>query len=147
VAAAEIDSRSETGLDLKAMQDPEMVRSILNDGTEPPALEHNPADTLEEHADAQRERVQVPVSEAGAAAAGNHIDEADRPDAGADLEEGESGLYVPTKAEVLARINAAKNGEQLDLARSLVAQLADATDQAECNAAATKRFKAIGKGE
>lgn len=150
VAAAEIDNRGETGLDLKSMSDPDMVRAIMNDGAEPPALENNPSETLDFQDSQSAERVQVPVSEAGAAAAANkgqqHIDEADRPDAGID-EDGVIAQPAPTKDQVLAKINAAKNGEQLDLARSLIGQMHDAAEQAECNAAATKRFKALAKGE
>lgn len=62
----------------------------------------------------------------------------DNPEAGADP--------VP-KAEVLRRISAAKTGEDLEAARALIPQLPDAMEQAECNAAATKRFAAIGKGD
>lgn len=65
------------------------------------------------------------------------IDQADRPDAGSDQH--------LTKTLILSLIETATTTEALDAARAQIAQLQDATEQAECNAAATKRFKAIDK--
>ncbi len=45
IAAASIDDKSEI-LDLKQMADPDAVKSMLQDGAEPPALDHNPSETF-----------------------------------------------------------------------------------------------------
>lgn len=98
MAAGAIDSSSDIGrLDLKTMVDPDAVRAVMNGEGDVPQLEHDPVETIDDDGViGQRQGVQVPVSEAGAAAAGNHdqaqgqgqqhqvIDPADRPDAGAD---------------------------------------------------------------
>ena len=85
LAAGQIDSSSDIArLDLKSMVDPAAVKAVMSGEDDVPQLEHQPGDYLEETADQQRERVQVPVSEDGAAAAHNRIDPADLPDAGSD---------------------------------------------------------------
>lgn len=46
-SAAEIDSRADAGvLDLSAMTDPDLVRAVVSDEAEAPALEHSEAETL-----------------------------------------------------------------------------------------------------
>lgn len=46
--AAELDNRGDAGqVDLRAMTDPDMVRAVMADEAEPPALEHQPAEQLE----------------------------------------------------------------------------------------------------
>ena len=66
----------------------------------------------------------------------------DVPDVGADPE-----LPPKTFAEVAAAINKAKTPEAFDLARSLIAQVADEQQRAELNAKATKRYSEIAGGE
>jgi recombination protein RecT len=90
IAASEIDSQGEMGrLNLKQMADPDALRAVVEGDLDAPALEHDPADTLDFPATQdERETVQVPVGAAGAAAAANKsappaIDPADRPDTGA----------------------------------------------------------------
>lgn len=46
-AAAVLDSSADAGIvDMSAMTDPDVVRSVIDDGTEPPALEHQAPDEL-----------------------------------------------------------------------------------------------------
>jgi phage RecT family recombinase len=54
LAAAELDSRADSrGVDMRAMADPDLVRTVVGDGVEPPAIEHNPSGTLEDLVGAQ----------------------------------------------------------------------------------------------
>lgn len=97
IAASGIDDAGEVGrLNLKALSDPEVVKAVIGGEEEPPAVEYSPGEILEQAVDS--DRVVVPVSEAGAAAAANKedaadagmpaplppIDPADRPDTGTD---------------------------------------------------------------
>lgn len=69
------------------------------------------------------------------------IEPADRPDAGDDQ-------MPPLEfGEVKRQIEAAKTGEDLDAARALIPRVPDAVEQAQLNAAASKRFTAIKDGE
>lgn len=61
------------------------------------------------------------------------IEHADNPETGTDL----------TKHLILSLIEKADTTEALEAARANIAQLADAADQAECNAAVEKRAKAL----
>lgn len=61
LAAADIDTRGDAAtLDLKTMADPDMVRSVVGEGMEAPALEHHEAEPLEmSHETFSRERETV----------------------------------------------------------------------------------------
>ncbi len=63
----------------------------------------------------------------------------DNPAAGA-------ALPAPTMAEVDKALKAAKTGEQLEAARALIPRVEDAMEQAQLNAAATKRYSEIAEG-
>jgi hypothetical protein len=62
-------------------------------------------------------------------------------------ETGAEPLTPRSFAEVQKAIEAAKTGEELDAARALIPHVEDAEHQAKLNAAASKRFAAISKGE
>lgn len=66
-AAAELDTRSDEGvLDLKSLTDPDLVRAVVADEEAPPALEHQPGETLqggEAFGATQRQREQVTAAE------------------------------------------------------------------------------------
>lgn len=60
MAAAEIDNTGDASvLDLRSMADPDVARSVIDEGAEPPAIEHQPAETMDfgGREDAERERV------------------------------------------------------------------------------------------
>ena len=73
------------------------------------------------------------------------IDPDDVPDVGADAPPFDEA--PKTFAEVAAAINKAKTPEAFDLARSLIAQVADEQQRAELNAKATRRYSEIAGGE
>lgn len=54
-SAAEIDNASDgLTIDMAAMADPDVARSVVEDGYEPPAIEHEPGETLEQTANFQQ---------------------------------------------------------------------------------------------
>lgn len=60
VAAADIDNRADVAgntIDMRAMTDPDAVRSVIGDGMAPPAIEHQPAETFDFPAPDRREPV------------------------------------------------------------------------------------------
>ena len=67
MAAAEIDNTGAASvLDLRAMTDPDVARAVVDEGAEPPAIEHQPGETMEFGGeDPERER--VPRSQSPAA--------------------------------------------------------------------------------
>jgi len=62
-SAAEIDSASEGNIiDMAAMADPEVAKSVVEDGYEPPAIEQQESENLEFPANFQREADPIPAS-------------------------------------------------------------------------------------
>jgi recombination protein RecT len=67
VAAADIDNRSDVSgntIDMRAMVDPDAVRSVIGDGMSPPAIEHQPAETFDFPVHERREPVAVEQTQA-----------------------------------------------------------------------------------
>jgi recombination protein RecT len=67
VAAADIDNRSDVSgntIDMRAMVDPDAVRSVIGDGMSPPAIEHQPAETFDFPVQERREPVAVEQAQA-----------------------------------------------------------------------------------
>ncbi|HET8744629.1 MAG TPA: recombinase RecT [Ramlibacter sp.] len=123
MAAAELDSRSDVAaLDLKTLVDPDAVRAVVGGEMDPPALEHNPSETLElgeiEHEHQHGERVQVPVSEAGADAARNRAEQEadafDGPPAGHPAAQEEREEAQATRAPAPARSQRQQAGKGAD---------------------------------
>lgn len=82
MAAAEIDNTGDTSvLDLRAMTDPDVARAVVEEGAEPPALQHQPAETIDFGAPDDQGEV-VPRGQAGTAATKNAAPPPPAPPAG-----------------------------------------------------------------
>lgn len=146
LAAADIDNRGEMStLDLKTMADPDAVRAVMNDGMDVPSLENSPSDTIEMHIEGgEIEERQVASTSAAKPATQKPAQQRQVDDRDQDPFGDAKGKS--TYAQVVDKLNRAKTSESFDLARSLIAEVADEKHRAELNAIATQRYAAI-KGE
>lgn len=112
-AAAEIDSRADMRtIDMAAMADPDVVRSVVQDGYEPPSLENNASETVSYNfpaADREAETIRQ-----------------DQTHGSGTQRRSSSAQTAPTADSVAAAMRSAKTVDDLDLAADAGRDISDA---------------------
>lgn len=127
--AAELDDRGEAGtLDLSALTDPDLVRAVVADEAEAPALEHQPAETFTFPAD-DRQREAVPATAGGAAATAAPASsgsaapgDAPAPAVSKPAKQPKPPTYAQLAERVLKAKDAEAAGLELDAARGVLSE-------------------------
>jgi phage RecT family recombinase len=122
-AAAEIDARAEANtIDMAAMADPDVVRGVIDDGYEPPALENDPSDDAPSfNFPKEKEREPAPAQERQPAARQSRRQTRQAPVT-------ESGF---TYDQVAADLRGAKTLDALHAAADQIRDVADETERGD----------------